>query len=83
MRQLFSAKEQEMVAAVTRVEELTRQIEMIRNHASSPSTNNIHNIGAQNHHNELDKLRRELLVRRSNSWLLLEAIIVSLLPNLG
>ena len=56
MRQLFSLKEQEMVAAVTRVEELTRQLELLRTAGGGGG-------GGEGHHrNELDKLRRELLV---------------------
>lgn len=58
MRHLFSEKEKELVVAVTKVEELTRQLEELRQ-GRSPL-----NPGEQ-HHNELDKLRRELLYRNS------------------
>ncbi|XP_063851388.1 apoptosis-stimulating of p53 protein 2-like isoform X3 [Scylla paramamosain] len=58
MRQLFSEKEKELVVAVTKVEELTRQLEELRQ-GRSPLNPGDH------HHNELDKLRRELLYRNS------------------
>lgn len=58
MRHLFSEKEKELVLAVSKVEELTRQLEELRQGRSPLNPNN-------QHHNELDKLRRELLV----SWI--------------
>lgn len=58
MRHLFSEKEKELVVAVSKVEELTRQLEELRHGRSPLSPNN-------QHHNELDKLRRELLYRNS------------------
>ncbi|ROT85818.1 putative serine/threonine-protein kinase yakA isoform X4 [Penaeus vannamei] len=58
MRHLFSEKEKELVVAVSKVEELTRQLEELRHGRSPLSPNN-------QHHSELDKLRRELLYRNS------------------
>ncbi|XP_069178677.1 apoptosis-stimulating of p53 protein 2 isoform X2 [Procambarus clarkii] len=58
MRHLFSEKEKELVVAVSKVEELTRQLEELRHGRSPLNPNN-------QHHNELDKLRRELLYRNS------------------
>ncbi|XP_064101220.1 apoptosis-stimulating of p53 protein 2-like isoform X2 [Macrobrachium nipponense] len=58
MRHLFSEKEKELVLAVSKVEELTRQLEELRQGRSPLNPNN-------QHHNELDKLRRELLYRNS------------------
>ncbi|CAL4065168.1 unnamed protein product [Meganyctiphanes norvegica] len=58
MRHLFSEKEKELVVAVGKVEELTHQLEELREGRSALNPNN-------QHHNELDKLRRELLYRNS------------------
>ncbi|KAK7068063.1 hypothetical protein SK128_004922 [Halocaridina rubra] len=58
MRHLFSEKEKELVVAVSKVEELTRQLEELKHGRSPLNPNN-------QHHNELDKLRRELLYRNS------------------
>ncbi|KAK4292194.1 hypothetical protein Pmani_035020 [Petrolisthes manimaculis] len=64
MRHLFSEKEKELVVAVSKVEELTRQLEELR-HGRSPLLSSNNNNNNQHHHNELDKLRRELLYRNS------------------
>lgn len=69
MRHLFSEKEKELVVAVGKVEELTRQLEELR-HGRSPLAPNNH------HHNELDKLRRELLVSEKESMCVKEKVCV-------
>lgn len=69
MRHLFSEKEKELVDAVNKVEELTRQLEEIRagrtihqNGITGNCPGNNSGTHLQKHHQELDKLRRELLV---------------------
>ncbi|RXG68390.1 Apoptosis-stimulating of p53 protein 2 [Armadillidium vulgare] len=75
MRLLFSEKEKELVDAASKVEELTKQLEDVRsgrggavihqNGNAGTNINNTQNHHFQIHHQELDKLRRELLYRNS------------------
>lgn len=57
VKALFTEKEKELVMAVAKVEEMTRQLEAIRNDRSS-AKNGTQNPAAL----ELEKLRKELMV---------------------
>lgn len=57
VKALFTEKEKELVMAVAKVEEMTRQLEAIRNDRSS-AKNGTQNPAAF----ELEKLRKELMV---------------------
>lgn len=59
IRALFNEKEKELSLAVAKVEELTRQLEELRRGRSSGSRDQTPPASAL----ELDKLRRELMVR--------------------
>lgn len=61
VKALFTEKEKELVMAVAKVEELTRQLERIR-HDRSSAKNGTQSAAAL----ELDKLRKELMV--SSLW---------------
>jgi len=63
IRALFNEKEKELCMAVAKVEELTRQLEEVkRGRAAGPhNANNAPSVAAL----ELEKLRRELMVRDS------------------
>ncbi|XP_078314634.1 apoptosis-stimulating of p53 protein 2-like isoform X6 [Crassostrea virginica] len=58
VKALFTEKEKELVMAVAKVEELTRQLERIR-HDRSSAKNGTQSAAAL----ELDKLRKELMIR--------------------
>lgn len=58
VKALFTEKEKELVMAVAKVEEMTRQLEAIRNDRSS-AKNGTQNPAAL----ELEKLRKELMIR--------------------
>ena len=61
IKSLFNEKEKELTMAVTKVEELTKQLEELRNgHVNSLTGDNKHSSPA---FLELEKLRKELMVR--------------------
>ena len=58
IKTLFNEKEKELVMAVAKVEEMTRQLEDIRNGKVKANTNNHNSTSAV----ELEKLKKELMV---------------------
>lgn len=75
MRHLFSEKEKELVDAAAKVEALTRQLEEVRSGRATTGARGTQGQTAAGgeaqhlhiHQQELDKLRRELLVRSLKS----------------
>lgn len=62
MNSLFQQKQRELVMAVSKVEELSRQLEILKNGKMDPFHNNQSSVA------ELDCLYKELQVKYCNLW---------------